>query len=237
MLQAERRPPVASGFAAMTAHHELSSRLDDVVRSDIDGREPDPYASHPTLRQRLEALGVPVEGSMPAPPEHTAAELLADVPAAEQELLELRFGEELRGFAVTGWDDAGQVHLDHLRKLVDDLGDAFAGLPVTEAGTAATTLAERRDRLRELLGPEDGQAPDEAVDDLALSVLNAYAAVHLAEAGCEVTAPPGEPVRVRHQGETLEPYAQLERIASGEDPASAWSEHPVVRATSAQRAV
>lgn len=230
MLQAERRPPMASGFAAMTTHHELTSTLDDVVRSDIDGREPDPYASHPTLRQRLEALGVEVEGRMPPPPQEPAVQLLADVDAAERQLLEHRFGDELRGFAQGDWENAGDVHLDGLRNLAERFGALYGGKPLGEAGELAFRLDHRRGALRELLDEEDRQAPDEAVDGLALEVLQACATVALAEAGCTVTARPAEPVRVCRGDDVLEPFALLYEISRDETAREAWRSHPVVAA-------
>ena len=233
MLRARRLPPVASGFAEMTTHGELTSKLDDVVRSDIDTREADPYASHPTLRQRLESLGVEVEGRMPPPPEHPAAELLADVRAAERDVLRHVFGDEVTSFEDAGWEGAADVHLGSLREMVEDLGATFADVPVADAGQAATALSDRRDALRGALGERAEGAPDEALDNLAFDVLHACAVVALADAGRTVTAPPGEPLRVRHGEEALEAYTVLARIAAGEEQPAAWASHPVVAGVSA----
>ncbi len=230
MLQAERRPPMASGFATMTTHHELTSTLDDVVRSDINGREPDPYASHPTLRQRLEALGVEVEAKMPPAPAQPAVQLLHDVDAAERELLEYRFGSELTSFQGGDWEGAGDVHLEGMREMVNDLGGIYTGLAVSEAGSLALRLDEKRGTLRGQLDEEYRQAPDEAVDSLALRVLQAAATVALADAGCTVTARPAEPVRVVRGEDVLEPFSLLYEISAGEKPPEAWTGHPVVAA-------
>ena len=233
MLQAERRPPIARGFAAMTAHRELTSTLDDVVRTDLDSREPDPYASHPTLRQRLEALGAEVEGSMPPPPEQPAAELLADVGAAERELLVHRFGDEIVRFQDADWERAGEVHLDSLREMAAEMGDVYGDLSLGDAGEAAKWLERRREALRDKLGEDAAQAPGEALDELAMQVLHACATVALADAGRTVTAPPGEPLRVREGDSVLEPYALLAEIAKGEEPPGAWAAHPVVAGVAA----
>jgi Zn-dependent protease with chaperone function len=238
MLRAERLPPITRGFTAMTAHRDLSSQLDEVVKTDIEHREADPYASHPTLRQRLEALGAEVEGRMPDPPPDRAADLLADVDAAERELLEYRFGKELTEFPATGWDASGEVHLASLREMAADLGPVYDGVSLAGAGDVAASIASVRPALRDRLGPEDVEAPDEGVDALALQVLGACCVVAAADAGLAVTALPGEPVRVHAGDDVLEAFGLLADVASGESAPEAWRDHPVVaKAASAPLAV
>lgn len=48
-------------------------------------------------------------------------------------------------------------------------------------------------------------------------------------AGATVTAPPGEPVRIRHAEASLDPWALLGPIAAGSAEPASWTEHPVVR--------
>lgn len=231
ILDSERRPPIASGFAAMTANAELAPALDDIVRSDIEAREPDPYASHPTLRQRLEALRVPVETAAPRPAPHPATELLDDVPLLEQQLLGQLFGEAVATFRSIEWPDAAAIHADRLDDLADRLGPAFpADLTVASAGPAAAELQTRRTSLRDLLPPEDRDAPSELIDNLLLNVLNAMVVTAAVRAGATVTAPPGEPVRIRHAEGSLDPWSVLGPIADGDVDPTGWTEHPVVRA-------
>lgn len=231
MLEEERRPPIAAGFAAMAAHTEFAATLDDVVRSDIEAREPDPYASHPTLRQRLEALGVSVDDAAPEPVAHPASEMLEDLPGLERQLLTERFGDEIASFKAAGWEDAPAVHLSRLRSLAERYGRAFpAALSVAAAGAAAADLPARREALRELLPREERDAPDELLDDLLLQVLGGLVMIAAADAGAKVTATPGEPIRIHHGSESLDPWQLLVPIAAGDAPGSGWSEHPVVQA-------
>jgi hypothetical protein len=67
MLNAHRLPPLTEGFIALAGHTELAPKLGELVSADLNDLESDPYASHPTLRQRLEALEEPVEQTMPSP--------------------------------------------------------------------------------------------------------------------------------------------------------------------------
>src|SRR5262245_22968644 len=109
MLDAGRRPPLSAGLAAMTSHANLAGSLDDLVRFDIDSHEPDPYESHPTLRQRLEALGVEVNGVAPPAPAVTAVSLLRDLPAVERDALLVQFGDEAAALREADWEEAGAV--------------------------------------------------------------------------------------------------------------------------------
>lgn len=234
MLDHGRRPPIATGFAAMTAHSELAGTLDDIVRTDLEGREPDPYASHPTLRQRLEALGVPVDASAPEPAEDPASALIADLPGLERRLLTQRFGSEVGDFEPADWSQATDVHLSRLRATVERFGSAFpAGLTIGDAGLAAADLASRRESLRTRLEPEDREAPDEALDGLLLDVLASLVVVGADRAGATVTASPGEPVRIRAAGAALNPWDLLGPIAAGQAPADSRTADPVVRETRA----
>ena len=230
LLEARRRPPLAAGFAAMTAHRELASALDEIVQTDIKTREPDPYASHPTLRQRLEALGVAVEASAPPPAEHPAVELLDDVAELEGRLLGLHFGDEVRGFPLTPWEQAGDVHLQRLRELGERFGGAFGDRALGDAAQLARDLPAARDALRAALPEEDRGAPDDELDAFALEVLGACAACAAVRGGATVTAPPGEPIRLHHAGATLEPWALLAPVAEGRAGTETWTQHPVVAA-------
>jgi Zn-dependent protease with chaperone function len=240
MLDSGRRPQIASGFAAMTRHTELAGALDEVVRSDLDGTEPDPYASHPTLRQRLEALGVPVDAAAPAPAERPAVGLLDDLPELERKLLVDRFGDELAGFDAAGWDEAADVHVERIGAAGEQYLGAFpAGLTVGDAGEAATELASRRGALRAILLEQDeDDLSDEAADGVLIDVLAGAVVVAARRAGATVTAPPGEPVRIRHGDAVLDPWDLLVPIAVGEAGADAWRDRPrgrVDRVSAARR--
>jgi len=231
MLESERRPPIASGFATMTAHAELASILDEIVMSDLDGAEPHPYDSDPTPRQRLEALGVPLAGSAPAPAEHPATELLDDLPYLERSLLGRCFGEEVATFRAADWTEAATVHLERLRATAERFGAAFGDeLTIGSAGAAAADIASRRAALRPLLAPEDREAPDELLDGLLLNVLGALVVNAGVRAGASVTASPGEPVRISHGDVALDAWEPLRLIASGQADRSTWMRHPVVGA-------
>lgn len=223
MLEAERRPSIALGLRQATAGTVLGGALDQIVEADLEAREPDPYASHPTLRQRLEALGAAVEATAPPAPADPAATLLRGSDELERRLLVHIFGDEVAALPAGDWSEAGAVHAAALRRLAERFGSALPGAATIEgAGALAADRSTLREGIRRVLEPDDRTAPDEAVDGLALDVLVAAVVTAAAGAGARITAEPGEPVLVHHAGRTLGPAAALGAIAAGEEDAATW---------------
>lgn len=233
LLENERRPPIASGFAALTANADLAPALDDIVRSDVEVREPDPYASHPTLRQRLEALGVPVDATAPEPTDEPASALLENLPELEAELLKQRFGDDVAAFRPVDWSEAATIHAHRLQELAERFGSVFpTELTIGSAANAAQDLPVYRDSVRSLLEPVDRDAPGDALDAFLLNVLSSLVVTAAVRSGATVTAPPGEPIRIRHAGGALDPWHELGAIAAGQAEPSTWTRHSVVQALS-----
>lgn len=223
MLEAEIRPPIAVGFGSLAEHRDLAAALDQVVASDLEAAEPDPYASHPTLRQRLEALGVATDAQVPPPPTEPAAALLHDLPDLERRLLDRQLGEDVGRLPAGSWEQAGSVHLERLRNAAARFGSALPrGATVEQAGALVLARDEWRSSLRELLEPEDREVPEEAIDGFAFSLLCACVTVAAVETGAAVTAAPGEKVLVRRGDVALDPWTELGRVAQGEEPPETW---------------
>lgn len=232
MLNAQLLPPLTEGFIELTANSEMAPRLDDIVSAGLSVQDPHPYASHPTLRQRLEALGEPAEPTMPPAPDTRASSLLRELPQLERRVLEHASGKELGDYTRVGWDRAGAVHLAIARGLASDWGAALAKAEtVGDAGRLAAAfgtgdqvseeVSATRHALRE--SPAlSSELPDHEVDRLAIRVLAAMVTVAAAGAGAQITAPPGQPVRVGAQGHSLDPFPELARIWSGEESAERW---------------
>jgi Zn-dependent protease with chaperone function len=234
MLSTKRRPPLASGFTAMARHANLAPHLDRIVGVHLEAGETDPYASHPTLGQRLDALGVPAEATAPPPTDDPAVGLLDDVPLLERELLTQHFGDAVAGFPLADWSDAGGVRLELLGEMASDFRGAFpADLTVADVASLAADLRAYHEPLREELPRRLDGAPDEALDDLLLRALGSLVTVSLSDAGASVTAAPGEPILVHHQQHSLSPWDLLAAIASGEQQQTAWAADAVVAAFAA----
>jgi hypothetical protein len=123
------------------------------------------------------------------------------------------------------------VHVERIGATSAQLIDVLPeGLTIGDAGATAADAAAYRDTLRARLGDEEREMPREAVDGVLVDVLAGAVVVAAHAAGATVTAPPGEPVRIRHADGVLDPWELLVPIAAGERPAGAWRADPVVAA-------
>jgi heat shock protein HtpX len=237
MLNAERVPPLAEGFVALAGHEELAPALDQFVSANVSELEPDPYESHPTLRQRLEALGEPAEQTMPPLPATPASALLHDLPALERDLLVRRLGPEIEAYESVGWEQAGDVHLAAERRLAEEHGSAIgSGASIGDAGQLASEFtgqpsdqltrnaANTRAALRASLPPSIAHSLDGVIDRVAVLVLAAMVTAAAADSGALITAPPGEPIRIWARGRHVDPHRELESVASGDEPVDRWTE-------------
>jgi Zn-dependent protease with chaperone function len=225
MLDTGRRPQIAEGFSTMVHRSRLTASLDEFVAERMAEGDPDPYASHPTLRQRLRALGVPEDERLPAAPERAALSLLRDAPELELRLLSFHFGNRFTRMSLGSWSqDAGASHVKLWRPLADKYATVYADPDATlaEAGSMAADLDRYREVLRARLDPDEQEVPDEDLDRLAIEVLAALVAIALSENGASVTASPGDPVEIRVGEELIDPWGELERIAAGESSAESW---------------
>lgn len=108
-----RRPPVTSGFQRFLAEGHVRAQLDELVTADVSSAETDPCDSHPTLAERLRALGAPDTGEVALPaPADSAAALLRDLDAVERDLLAQAFGaQEIGAPRAVDWEGIGELPL------------------------------------------------------------------------------------------------------------------------------
>ena len=236
MLNAGKLPPVIDGFIALAGHAELAPELDELVSADLNRVEPDAYASHPTLRERLEALGQPPEQTMPPLPGDPSSALLHDLAELERALLVRQLGPQIEALERCGWNQAGAVHLAERRDLARKYGEVVASdTTIGDAGRLASAFSvgrshelgreasRMRDELR-ALEPAIVGSVDRTVNAFAVDVIAAMVIVAAADTGAEITAPPGEPVRIRICGHSLNPHRELADLAIGDQSTERWTD-------------
>ena len=221
LLQAGRRPPLASGFSRfMTAEEvqEAGRRYAESLREE----KTDAYDSHPSLRERLAALGFDAIEGDASPSPDPAAHLLRDREAVERGVLETLFGTEAVGeLKPIDWEQVGaEVVRGNYERLVNDFGSVFEGQTIGHATEALSDLENTADRLRR---PHDDM-PMEAARGLAVATPAAATALALLDRGWELEALPGEPAICRRGDEQREPFGDAEAVADGKLDAAAWRE-------------
>jgi heat shock protein HtpX len=221
LLQAGRRPPLGSGFSRfLTAEgvQEATRRHTESLREE----KTDAYDSHPSLRERLAALGFDsIDGDCgPAP--DPASSLLRDREQIDRRVLEALFGPEAVGeLKPIDWEHVGaEVIRGNYERLVGDFGAAFEGLTIARAPEALGDMDTTVGRLRRL----HDDMPAEAGPGVAVGTVAAATVLALTRRGWQLEALPGEPALCRRGDDVRAPFGDAESVTEGElDPAQ-WRE-------------
>lgn len=217
-LEQQKRPPIADGFQRFLGANAIAARLDEVVAADLQAGEADAYSSHPTLGQRLEALGDDDASLEPLEPGETALALLHDVPRLERELLGQRFGAELdTDFDEVEWNGVGELRVRQSEALVERFGAIFAEHAVGDAASLVSDPSSLRLAVRAELGDEATGADDAALDEFIGSVITSLVTNALGRAGWTIEAPPGEPISASRDEWTITLGLDLAQLNGSEE--------------------
>ena len=206
------RPPITAGFQRFLGDHQIRAQVDTILAAEIAEGETNPYDSHPTLADRLRAIGAEPTGEVSPPaPQDSAAALLRDLDRLEHELLAATFGRDaVTHLGSIAWEDAGRLYADEGDALAAQHGPAFARLAVADVAGAAQPDDEQLAALRSTLGvgPEVAFAELNGFWRFALGRLLLAA---LRRDGWEIVSIPGRPVVCRRGEQEIEPYGDVDR--------------------------
>jgi Zn-dependent protease with chaperone function len=202
-------PPLASGFSRFIEAPEVAEALRKAAEEERQNPRVDPYDSHPSLRERLEALGAsdPVTRAAEGP----ALALLDDVPGLERELLApLAGNEKAAGLARVSWEETGtRVYVPKWRQFIDRHGRALTG--VTPSALPTLDWKELGVRVLRTTGSDWAGADVLPAAEYAVS---AAVALALVERGYSVTSHPGHSIRLEKPPDSLDLARLRERILS-----------------------
>jgi hypothetical protein len=228
LLGAGTRAPLLAGFRSFQSAESVRTAVAESVRSELEEGETDPYDTHPSLRERVEALErLPDDGRGESPgDERPAIELLRDPERAEHDLLAALLGEGAQQLEPIRWDDVPErVIVPGWREGMETYRASVAGVTAAGIADVAAGGLERFGRDLPLppgLPPEEGPFPAELFEDVAASALDVGLGLALVDAGWTMTAPPGEPVMLRRDEQSIKPMGTAEALASGELSREEW---------------
>ena len=214
VLSAGYRPPVAEGFSRFLAGSEsgtlLQQKADDASRQ---GRS-DPFDSHPSLKERLDALkALPHEP--PPSPDPPATDLLRDQPDLETRLLTRITGLDVPSLEAITWDEAtARVWLVVWERLCTVQRAALKGITSETLPSVCLDLGPYGKQVRPRAGPK---VPNEF-----LTLLGAALTVVLSRRGWAIDAGPGDPVTARSNGVVLRTFEVPRRLAVGQLSVEEW---------------
>jgi Zn-dependent protease with chaperone function len=202
------QPPIGAGFAHFLRVEPVVKAMDSAVEQELESAAADPYDSHPSLKERLAAIGdfpdvSPLHGDAPA------TSLLRDLPRLEREL----FGTGAPELKSVDWQETPtQVFLPRWRERAEKLASLFAAATVADVPSLLTGR-----ELGVALGLANA-TPEERDTEVRGAVASVLAA-KLVDDGWSCTTSPGEQIVFTKNGVTLTPFADV--VRHGEN-AEAW---------------
>jgi Zn-dependent protease with chaperone function len=220
IINAGYRPPMAEGFANFISTPTIATLIDQATEKDMDSGETNPYDTHPSLRERIQAVQSLPPGSE-AHETTPAISLLRNVPELEQQVFTHAFGEQqVKTWEPIAWQNVGnQVYLPAWKKTVSNYAIVLSGItPATlpEFLKSPTPLVElvQKSVQRSLEARE--------VTEAVINIVGRVLVVTLVEQGWILDIRPGAEIALHRDGMTLEPFMMLTELNSGQLTAEVW---------------
>jgi Zn-dependent protease with chaperone function len=217
VLDAGFLPPLAMGFARFLEQPRIAHGLREAVAEEARTGTHDPYDTHPSLHERLAALGPEASSAANDAGDPPAIVLLEGVAELESQLLaRVARQRKVRGLRPLAWEEVGaRVLLPQWRGFLGQCASSLAG--VTPGSLSALDWGAMGRTLAAATGRKEA-------DPLRLAdyAIGAGVGLALARAGFAVEAPPGSPITLVRGPRRLDPFSLRERLASGAE-AAAWS--------------
>jgi Zn-dependent protease with chaperone function len=199
------RPPIGAGFAQFVRADRVAQAIATKLDEELKSGAADPYDSHPSLKDRLSAIGDAIGDAPDASPLHDAPaiSLIRDLGALERELLELLGGPpELKPVE---WDETPQqVYIPVWRAGAKQVAGVFAN-----ATAADVPRLFPSNELAEALGVRLLSA-DERRPQLQ-SAVGMVVAAKLIDDGWTCTTSPGEEIVLTKDGRSFRPFIEASR--------------------------
>jgi len=220
VLNAGFRPPLVEGFRQFVGQTQIADAIARSVEREIAEGQADPYDTHPTLRERLAALGDPPEQRAPAddPP---ALSLLDQTGELELRLLATLAGDQQsQALQPVAWDQVGAaVYRPMWERVVQQNAPALEELTPAALPAVVRDPQQFAPRLYELVRANPSAAERSQQLSWLLSVALAAA---LAREGWALQALPGDAVSATRGEHTIRPFDVVQQLGSGELDAQVW---------------
>ncbi len=225
VLGAKYRPHISEGYARFIASTPTADMVARVIQQELTDGERNPYGSHPTLRERVDAIEmVPVESGDDDSP---AITLLDDIDALEEQLIHTTTTEEVtHSLEPIEWENIGaEVFIPTWKRWYDVNKTAVEGWTPKTLPQAADRLGELARRLK---SPNGQRIPPEHGPPAAAYSLSVGFAMALLENGWELMSCPGEGIYFFKGTFKLDPFSLVKAISASAtvDP-SEWNKQCV----------
>jgi hypothetical protein len=219
-LRSGFRPPFQQGFQTFVSSERVAQAVQKVVAAELAESRPNPYDTHPALRERIAALG---DGGVVQGWENEtlAVTLLDDSARVEQQLIASIVGPEMAPkLQPLTWTDVPQhVWVPAWTRVAREHASRLKGITPARLAELAANPASLAVALKFSASPE---VTSQAHVEEAVGVFGSALTVALVSAGWELSAGPGEPVRLRRNGHEIRPFEAWPQILAGELSRESW---------------
>lgn len=201
-LNAGYLPPYAKGFEYFMEKDGTKSALTVSVEEELAATVSSPYDTHPSLRERLKALEQYAEER--ANDDTPAITLLEEIPVLEKELFVALGGDAGKNLKPTSWACIGEaVYLPIWGAMADRYKSALAGLMLKDISDIARAPKEF---IRKIELQDNRQFSVESGHLYARQILGVAISVKLAQEGWQISAMPGETIKLTKHVDEFEPF-------------------------------
>jgi heat shock protein HtpX len=221
-LNAGFLPPYAAGFGAFLECETVKRGLAEAVDKEIESGSSQPDDSHPSLKERIEALS-----GLPAGPSHDpagepAVSLLQGLPELERELFRTLNPDKSETLKPIAWDEVlGAVYVPYWGTLAQKHRSDLAGIALGNLPETVGRIDELGEKLAEtarlVSTPED-------IKGYTTYAIYAAAASKLVELGWQATAGFVSYVTLSRGDLSWEPLPRISELVNGTLPADQWQE-------------
>lgn len=221
-LDAGLLPPFASGFGKYAEFEPNNALAEKALSWHIENVRSEPYDSHPSLGERIKALGSLPAGSEPeASP---AISLLEDVSGRERELFIFMNPEDGPKLKTIGWDDVTAAALiPYWAGWAKAHQTDLAGVTPKDLPARLPELAEWGKRMCQTSGqPLTEDQAEVQAKSYAASMIALALVTRMIERGWQAAAGPGMYTRLSLGDRTWEPFRIVHALADGDMTSEDW---------------
>lgn len=218
VMAAGYRPPVIAGFAQYMQNEKLAAFMASVADAEQSGSNADVYDTHPSLKERLSALGAFSNGT--TADERPATALLRDVSDSERRVL-THLSADLADLKPIEWPKVGEVV--YVPMWNARLKAHGAVLPELAIGRLAPSK-EMLLRLGRATVTGEREADESECLGRAWQLLMAGVGLSLVPRGWTPVTIPGEELILRRGTDEFRPYTEINAVIEGTTSAEQYAE-------------
>jgi heat shock protein HtpX len=211
-------PPLADGFSSFLKAKTIAQKVSDIVTKDMKNTRTGAYDSHPSTKDRIEALE-----AFPAEKDDTgnspASSLIGDVPQLEIAILRpIAEKHHLPPLKNVTWDEIARlVYIPAWQKAVQQQEALVKGLTPEMLPEVAKNIEVFENRL---FGVDEMNSEQRL--NLLYRTIGAALTLSLWQRGWQVITAPGEPILACKANQKLDCFVILPGLQDSTLPADAW---------------